>query len=427
MEKSKRTKLTNGKGKKKIMWFWRSFDKDLADRNMLQDSGEQPESTVRESFLRKLLYGNFDSGVQVQETARQLGISLEDSFFCVVTVEYEDPYRAGLECSRDEFMAVIREFLSRYLPWSYWRYQVSELSYVVLLKSSSLVQEKAVKEALERMNYEFYSRYMVRCYMGVSCTVKEPLEISRQYEIALRISEFARYRGIRVPVIPQELPQNQLADQPLFFSIDMELKLVNLIRYGDDEQLEDIISQIRSVYFRPENSPYISHYTIEILRGCVFRSVSKEDDSPEARHLRSCAQKACQEEQIFDLLRETRKFCAGKKQEDGGVPSTLEKENLSSYIEEHLGDPSLNLCMLAEWLGEPERKLYNDFKSCFGMSFSSYLEQQRISYACEYLKQGMAVKETADKVGYGSDYSFRRAFKRVVGIPPSDFRRMQAE
>lgn len=109
------------------------------------------------------------------------------------------------------------------------------------------------------------------------------------------------------------------------------------------------------------------------------------------------------------------------------MPSTLEKENLSSYIEEHLGDPSLNLCMLAEWLGEPERKLYNDFKSCFGMSFSSYLEQQRISYACEYLKQGMAVKETADKVGYGSDYSFRRAFKRVVGIPPSDFRRMQAE
>lgn len=55
------------------------------------------------------------------------------------------------------------------------------------------------------------------------------------------------------------------------------------------------------------------------------------------------------------------------------------------------------------------------------MSFSSYLEQRRMARACELLKDGVAVKETAEKVGYCSDYSFRRAFKRVVGIPPSDF------
>ncbi|MFQ9396367.1 MAG: helix-turn-helix domain-containing protein [Lachnospiraceae bacterium] len=58
-------------------------------------------------------------------------------------------------------------------------------------------------------------------------------------------------------------------------------------------------------------------------------------------------------------------------------------------------------------------------KLCFGMSFSSYLEQRRMARACELLKDGVAVKETAEKVGYCSDYSFRRAFKRVLGIPPA--------
>ena len=96
-----------------------------------------------------------------------------------------------------------------------------------------------------------------------------------------------------------------------------------------------------------------------------------------------------------------------------------------AYIEEHYGDPCLNLSVVAEWAGEPERKLYNAFKGCFGVSFSSYLEQLRIAHACELLKQGVAVKDIATSVGYCSDYSFRRAFKRAVGVPPSDYRKCQ--
>ena len=275
------------------------------------------------------------------------------------------------------------------------------------------------------MNYEFYSCLKVQSYTGISTAVQEPLEIARQYEIASRISEFARYRGIRVPVLPDELPKEQMLDQPLFVTIDMELKLVKQIQSGSAEQLEELIDQIKKIYFRPGNSQYTYRHTIEILRSCLFRSIPADSEDPEVRRLREAAQKVYLEEPLFALLRETRALCARMQEKKEEAVVDLDREKISGYIEENLGDASLNLSVLSEWLAEPERKLYNDFKLCFGMSFSSYLEQRRMARACELLKDGVAVKETAEKVGYGSDYSFRRAFKRVVGIPPSDFRKMQ--
>lgn len=405
--------------------FWKKLGQFLNDVDKLQTTVKRQEVVIREDVLRKLLYGTYDSVEQVLEAAGQSGISLTDSFYYVVDLEYEDPFRAGLECTKAEFQELTGEFLERFLPWTYWRYQPSALSCVLLIQNDEKIPGEDLKEALEKMNYEFYSRCKVQSYAGISHSAGSPTEISRQFEIASRISEFARYRGIRVPVLPSELPVEMKKDQPLFFSIDMEMKLMSQMKSGSEEQLDEMLEQIQQVYFRPGNSRYTYRHTIEILRGCILRSIPSEDEGAEAERLRAGAQEARGQEEMFRLLRETRRFCtaAGDGREETAVD--LDREKVSAFIEEHYGEPELNLAVAAEWLGKPERKLYNDFKTCFGMSFASYLEQRRIVHACEYLKQGVAVRETAEKVGYGSDYSFRRAFKRVVGIPPSDFRRMQ--
>lgn len=410
---------------KEQLQFWRSFDSFLTEVEQLQNTVEQQETLLQESFLGKMLYGSYDSEKQLEAEAKKAGFPLEKGFYYVVDMQFEDPLRSGVNVSREEFGTLVDHLLTQYITWNYWRYSVSELSVVLLIQNSEELPATEIKRALEEMNYEFYSCLEVQSYTGISTAVREPLEIARQYEIASRISEFARYRGIRVPVLPGELPREQALDQPLFMTIDMELKLVKQIQSGSAEQLEELIEQIKSVYFRPGNSQYTYRHTIEILRGCLFRSIPVEAEEPEARRIRGAAQKVYLEEPLFDLLRETRALCASLQEKKEEAVVDLDREKISAYIEENLGNAWLNLSVLAEWLEEPERKLYNDFKLCFGMSFSSYLEQRRMARACGLLKEGVAVKETAEKVGYCSDYSFRRAFKRVVGIPPSDFRKMQ--
>ncbi|MOA32483.1 Helix-turn-helix domain protein [compost metagenome] len=43
--------------------------------------------------------------------------------------------------------------------------------------------------------------------------------------------------------------------------------------------------------------------------------------------------------------------------------------------------------------------------------------------ACRLLKEGQAVAEVAEAVGYQSVAAFTRAFDKVVGLPPGAYRR----
>lgn len=101
------------------------------------------------------------------------------------------------------------------------------------------------------------------------------------------------------------------------------------------------------------------------------------------------------------------------------------KQEIEKHIEREYSQAEFNLAAMADWLGIQEKKLYADFKKMYGVSFASFLEMKRLHHAQEFLKEGRPVGEVAQAVGYSSDYSFRRAFKRVVGVTPSDYQKMQ--
>ena len=166
---------------------------------------------------------------------------------------------------------------------------------------------------------------------------------------------------------------------------------------------------------------------METLKSCIYRSLSLCGADEQAAGLREAARRAEGPEEIFGLRREAKECCARFHQERKEAAPSLDRKKIETYLEEHYSDPGLNLSMLAERLGMSERKLYGDFKICFGMTFSACLEKYRIESACSLLKAGTPVGETARLSGYGSDYSFRRVFKRVIGISPSDFQKIKVD
>lgn len=64
------------------------------------------------------------------------------------------------------------------------------------------------------------------------------------------------------------------------------------------------------------------------------------------------------------------------------------------------------------------------FTALMGQTPARYLLQWRIRLATVWIEsQRMTVSEAAGRLGYASDAAFSRAFKRVMGSPPSDMRR----
>lgn len=85
---------------------------------------------------------------------------------------------------------------------------------------------------------------------------------------------------------------------------------------------------------------------------------------------------------------------------------------------------SHDLERLAQTAGMSRSAFALHFKTTTGLSPGAYLTQWRIFRACELLRGNkVAIIEVAEQVGYESEVSFSRAFKRLLDITPAEYRR----
>jgi AraC-like DNA-binding protein len=79
---------------------------------------------------------------------------------------------------------------------------------------------------------------------------------------------------------------------------------------------------------------------------------------------------------------------------------------------------------LARRVGLSRTRLAERFRHFLGESPMAYLTQWRLNLAAEILQSSdNSVAQIAARVGYGSEASFNRAFKRAFACPPAQFRR----
>jgi AraC family transcriptional activator of pyochelin receptor len=79
---------------------------------------------------------------------------------------------------------------------------------------------------------------------------------------------------------------------------------------------------------------------------------------------------------------------------------------------------------IAQKVGMNEFKLKNGFRELFGNGVYEYLRSERMQIARQLLgESGRSVKEIASLTGYRSVNSFIKAFKKMYGVTPGDFRK----
>ena len=97
--------------------------------------------------------------------------------------------------------------------------------------------------------------------------------------------------------------------------------------------------------------------------------------------------------------------------------------SLEAYLRAHFADPALNLYMVSKAFGRKESYLYDFWKARFGETFAAGLERLRMERALGLLAEdALSVDEIAAAAGYNSSHSFRRAFKRLHGVSPAEYK-----
>jgi transcriptional regulator GlxA family with amidase domain len=83
---------------------------------------------------------------------------------------------------------------------------------------------------------------------------------------------------------------------------------------------------------------------------------------------------------------------------------------------------------VARAVGLSRTVLAERFMHYLGQPPIQYLTRWRLSLAADHLRDGStSIGRVAEQVGYDSEASFTRAFKRAFGLPPATWRRRKAQ
>ena len=114
-----------------------------------------------------------------------------------------------------------------------------------------------------------------------------------------------------------------------------------------------------------------------------------------------------------------------EKKKDNIQDHTILK--ILNYVNENYCDSGLSLKQISNVFGLREDYISKLFKTRVSENLSEVIEKLRIEKSCDLLKNtNKKISEIADAVGYTSDASFRRAFKKVTGVSPGEYRMVRS-
>jgi AraC-like DNA-binding protein len=125
----------------------------------------------------------------------------------------------------------------------------------------------------------------------------------------------------------------------------------------------------------------------------------------------------------FDAIRETILYACRDSVLSRNESGSFLIRKIREFTDQQLYNPLLSMTMIADKMNISENYLSRVFKDHYGDTLANYIEKSRIQFSQDLLLQTMmSVSDIALKVGYNSDHVFRRAFRRVTGMSPIEFR-----
>jgi YesN/AraC family two-component response regulator len=98
-------------------------------------------------------------------------------------------------------------------------------------------------------------------------------------------------------------------------------------------------------------------------------------------------------------------------------------EQVIDHIAKKLNDPNLGTKAIADTFDMNSAYLSRVFKEHRGLSFSDYINQQRIEISKDLLSStGRTIADIGQEIGYPESSSFIRFFRKFEGITPGQFR-----
>lgn len=207
-----------------------------------------------------------------------------------------------------------------------------------------------------------------------------------------------------------------------YYPIEWESRLMTAVQDGNIIQVRSILHHLYEENRRLHlSAPLVSRISL-LLTEDLHRTAVSMDLAPELLAEFREPHPAQRLETVFATAEKTAEIiCAEAARRKESAADNVSR-SLVEYVNTHIFDPELSLKQLGDEFSVSTASVSRIFKKSAGENFYHYITQKRIARAKELLLiQGYCPAQIAEAVGYDSEYSFKRAFVRTVGMAPRDY------
>ncbi|MBN2222649.1 MAG: AraC family transcriptional regulator [Vallitaleaceae bacterium] len=413
---------------KKITQLGEELQDTLTKQEKLQQLVENQRPLIMDSYLMRIMTGTISTQEELDYAGQYLGINSVGLKFCVLhIVTYVNQFEMHVENSAvtgpDDlnYRSVIEESIQNFFDVAATLVDATEREFTLLL-SSPTNSSDAEATLKVHSDFEAFHEYLLNTHSiwtfaglgdwneGLMITWKSYQQATQAITYATKRKSLCEYQNI------------ERDSKGFYYPIELTRQLTNFITSGNRSQVQEIFEIIRHENLEVRSIPlHMVKYLLSDIRNTLYkiRFTIEESEKNEAELL--SIDNAFDEHMSLKLC-EDLALCLcqlfEKRSSGNQLIATIRK-----YIDENYQDPSLGLNKIADEFPISESYFSFLFKEEVGENFSSYLERKRMEHALDLLKEtSMNINDVYKEVGYNNSHSFRRVFKKIYGMLPTEVR-----
>lgn len=386
---------------------------------------EKDKPLLQKAFFHDLIKAEFVSTTELRYMAEKSGISITSQTYTIVALKLfanNDFYEVDDQTIEDVriLMQVVTDYFNEISKTQVWFYKKDYLTTLAVFLGNHSADE--ITSLVEQVYDWISSTYSVETRWGLSNISNDLLNVWKMCEEAMTAVDNCNATNHIVQY------DSQLENITEFYFPDMAKEsLKNCIQYGDVMRLHKVLNIIQEENFEKRS---LNRNRFLKLNAQIVSLLSEFCDStPELKEqIMSLNAMVIEydenaQEKYFLFLNNLCEFLCQETTKKIHIQRGKLVINIRSYINDNYMDSNLGLAKISSVFGISEGYVSSIFKEQDGVNFADYVEQLRIEKACQLLKDGnYKITDISSMVGYNSVQTFRRAFKRVLGIKPTEYR-----
>lgn len=399
----------NNNDKNEFSWLDKAIRNVLDEQRNLKTQIESQKPVLRDAYLTWLLDEGFPKDAEViQESLKLLDINLNKSLFnCIVSSAF-----AGMQLKKD-ILAISPKYSIETVCLEKEKEYVFLLNYSYDHELNAFVNELIGLLRLKTVKFYFG--------LGNTCGSLENFSICRkQAGVARNFRMINDESGI----FSYDEVSNQLSCS-YYYPVEKEAAIKNCLYIGDYQAALNLVEEVLSynLISQPVSYERLRNFFYNLqLTGlkCLDELGQRQAVEINFEKITSCQTldefKAC----ITTVYQEISMHA-----QDFTKERTVLSDTICSFINENLTAQEMSLTMVSEHFHISSSYVSKLFKEQMKINFLEYVSQKRINLAQKMMKEHPEydVMHISKLVGYDSDTTFRRLFKKQVGITPVQYKK----